>query len=126
MKIRILGENMDNCSNKNYRGLYREEPRYIEDDDILKHWNWYATEAGDGGYITDVEKSIELIKEYRNKGIIYEMVFIESKECESDKSFLGIDVASIGGYSLLSNGLKEEENVERKTTEFDGIFELII
>lgn len=121
MKIRILGEKIIE-SDKPYRGLYREEPQYVEDEQILPYWNWYATEAGDGGYVRNVEKAAQLIEAYEKIGLDYEMVFVENEKINTKKGYLGIDICTKGGYSLLTNGL--EGNISN-TTDIDGIFELI-
>jgi len=37
MKFRILGDSII-TSNSAYKGLYREEPIYIEDDELYPFW----------------------------------------------------------------------------------------
>jgi len=121
MKFRILGDSII-TSNSAYKGLYREEPIYIEDDELYPFWDWYATEAGDGGYISDIEKAKKLVEMYAKKGIYYEIIRIEEQEISTKNCFLGIDICTKGGYSLLASRL---ENSNTTKTEMDGIFELI-
>lgn len=119
MKFRILGDVF--TSNKTYRGLYREEPQYSDEQDLYAFWDWYASEAGDGGFVTDVKKASSLIKSYADNGMSYEIIRIEDEEIETRDCFLGIDICTNGGYSLLATGL---ENSNKKT-ELDGVFELV-
>ena len=121
MKIRILGDRIIQ-SNKTYRGLYREEPRYMEEQELHVLWDWYASEAGDGGYIYDIEKAKKLVNTFARNSIRYEIIRIEMETITSNNIFLGIDICTKGGYSLLASGL---EHSNENITEFDSKFELI-
>jgi len=79
MKFRILGDSII-TSNSAYKGLYREEPIYIEDDELYPFWDWYATEAGDGGYISDIEKAKKLVEMYAKKEYIMKSSGLKSKK----------------------------------------------
>lgn len=129
MKYRILGEPIES-SYSNYKGLYREEPIYLnevnnkEQKNLAKHWEWYATEAGDGGYVTDLSRVIELIKAYKlllDKD--YEVIrFSLSSNQLYGEEFIGIDICTPGGYSYLSWGL---EFIKIPFVEMQPIFTLI-
>lgn len=122
MKIRILGDTYI-TSNTAYRGLYREEPQYKEEQELFAFWDWYASEAGNGGYVSDVEKANKLVNSYANHGLNYDIIRIEEEEISTNDYFLGIDICSKGGgYSLIASGL--EDSNENKT-ELHYIFELI-
>lgn len=121
MKIRILGDTIIS-SNSAYRGLYREEPIYRKEHELYCFWDWYATEAGDGGYISDVVKASRLVETYAKNGMCYEIIRIEEEEVNTVDCFLGIDICTKGGYSLLASRF---ENTNENKTEMDGIFELI-
>ena len=129
MKYRILGEPME-FSYSNYKGLYREEPIYInevnndEQKKLAEYWEWYATEAGDGGYVTDLSRAIELVKAYKlllDKD--YEVIkFSQSSNQLYGEELLGIDICTPGGYSYLSWGL---EFIKIPFAEMQPIFALI-
>lgn len=121
MKIRILGD-VFISSNSSYRGLYREEPQYSDEQELYTFWDWYASEAGDGGYIADVKKASRLVNSYAKNGMSYEVIRIEDEEINTIDCFLGIDICTKGGYSLLAS--RFEDSSENKT-ELEGIFELI-
>lgn len=121
MKFRILGDTLIS-SNSTYRGLYREEPQYCTENELYLLWDWYATEAGDGGYVTDEIKAFKLIETYAKTGKDFEIIRIEDEELNTSDGFLGIDICTKGGYSLLASGLKHSNDND---TKIEGIFELI-
>lgn len=125
MNYRILGEPIDETF-PNYRGLYREEPMYVEGEDSVNTlWDWYATKAGDGGFIHDVGKAQDLIKAYERIGKHFELIRIDKVYSKKkNEEFLGIDISEIGGYSLLSFGLNFKKTITNKR-EISTLFLLI-
>lgn len=109
MNYRILGRQME-FGKPNYRGLFRKEPYYIEketDPELFQLWSWYATEAGDAGFIHDIKLAKRVVEAYRKRGESFEIVLVSFTQLTEDGvKFLGIDVASIGGYSQLYHGLE--------------------
>jgi hypothetical protein len=89
--LRILGDTLI-LSNSTYRGLYREEPLYCVENELYLFWDWYATEASDGGYVSDEIKAFKLIETYAKTGKNYETIRIEDEESNTSDGFLGIDI----------------------------------
>jgi hypothetical protein len=123
--------NLDYCilpiSTNSYKGLEQDDPVRIEKDPkILELWNWFVNERGDEVFIHNKDKAFDLIHEYKKYGINYDLVSVSNNPIIGIKDeFLGIDVASKGGYSMLYSGLLfwvKELNSEKRT----GIIETII
>lgn len=113
-------------ANSAYRGLHRQHPEYVNDHRIKKYWDWYIDHFGDAEYLHDEDKrqAFELIEEYKKHGFEYELICIENDYKENDEEFLGIDVATRGGYSVQESGLKHDFS-KSKPEQLDGIHELL-
>lgn len=110
MNYVILGEPFPNAK-PYYRGLRRNEPDYIEDLKIKKYWDWYIENFGNAEYLheSDRARAFELINAYKEHGINYELICIADDFQErGNDDFLGIDIATRGGYSILQEGLEHD------------------
>ena len=86
-----------------YRGLERDMPKPVPP--LMKYYTWYAREAGDA-YLTNMKKAQTLIRKYQEYGFHFELVRISDDFLDDERfTFLGVDVASLGGYSMIKSGL---------------------
>lgn len=126
MNYVILGKPMQ-YAEPSYRGLHRNNPEHIDDPVIIKYWDWYIDNFGDAQYLNDCDKkqAYELIKEYKKHGLNYELIRVANDFEENNKDqFIGIDIATRGGYSILQMGL-HEDFTKGKPGPLDGITELL-
>jgi hypothetical protein len=122
-KFLILGTNIVE-GYANYRGTYRTVPNYVnnqsEDSIVNKHFMWYLNEGDQLGIIKNLEKAKKMVGLYEklNPPQKFEIVrILEDKEKQKNgEEFLGFDISSNYGYSLLSwnldIGLKNYQNDE--------------
>jgi hypothetical protein len=109
---------------ENYRGLERLTPINFYEPNLFELYEWYSSEVG-AGYIHNQQKAVALIKEYKKYGQNFELLRICQEYDKSDNEFLGIDVASCGGYSMLKSGLLSWIN-NLTSKEITGIIDVIV
>jgi hypothetical protein len=127
MDYLILGRPFSYSKNT-YRGVNRTTPQYIDDPDITRYWEWYTDEFGDAEYLQDKDKeqATKLIELYKMHDLKYELVRIANDIEENNyEEFLGIDIATKGGDSILDRGLPKKDYSKGKSNLLDGITELL-
>jgi hypothetical protein len=127
MNYIIVGEPMP-YAQPNYRGANRTNPIHVDDPTICEYWGWYIHNFGDAAYLheSDRNKAFELIREYAKHGLYYELIHVApSYEGCANEEFLGIDIATEGGDSILAQGLPEVDIINSKLGPLDGITELL-
>ncbi len=124
MNYLILGKPMFHVELP-YRGLYRTEPKYIEDAPLVELWDWYTEETYKNSYVQDLYKAKKLVEAYKKHNINFEIIQVSNQiEIFSKDEFLGIDVATKGNFSVLEQGLIYDFR-NKKPEPLDGISELL-
>jgi len=122
---KILSEPMQTCM-PHYKGLYRSEPfpQSNDEDRFLSLWQRYVQHKLNSMGVT-TELTLDELKEFANlatkaTGDCYEVIFIsETLECPYLAEYYGVDVAGLGGYSMVG------ENFFTESREFsNGIYHL--
>ena len=110
---RVLSKLLSRKAPYGYRGIARQEPVFREEDGEDIHRLWYKYyEYYETGAITGVSNELKLdelfyfCKEISIKhNVNYEVISIGGeKNLAVDAKYYGIDVASIGGYSMIGEG----------------------
>jgi hypothetical protein len=126
MNYLILGKPFSEESQA-YRGIHRISPEHTYDPVPLKYWEWF-NDNYEESYIpeSDKTKAFELIKAYKRIGIDYELIRIARDFEDNNKDeFLGIDIASDGGISILAWYFLKDGFTSTSSDPLSGIAELL-
>ena len=111
---KILSTPLSALALNNYKGLYRSEPFPTNDSDkdFIELWERYIQYQEDC-IINNIPRQFSLsdLKKLASQATttsneLYEVVYInEQNICPYNAIHYGIDIAGIGGYSLIGDGL---------------------
>ena len=105
----LLDEPVLGSSNKAYRGVYRPEPKYIEelpvDSSVNQLW-MMETDLMIGFPLASLEEAQRVQSIYAESGVYLDLVVVGEKDwspVEANKHvYMGVDIAHVSSYSLLS------------------------